>query len=88
MANKKLVMLEEFEQINKKSDCGCGGNCQCNKSVNEAKKLNIKRISIETGAGDFFIPARKLFKRTGFSECEPFAHYKVDINSVYLTKKI
>ena len=56
--------------------------------IEEAKKLNIKRISIETGAGDFFIPARKLFKRTGFIECEPFAHYKVDINSVYLTKKI
>ena len=59
-----------------------------NHLINEAKKLNIKRISIETGAGDFFIPARKLFKRSGFSECEPFAHYKVDINSVYLTKKI
>ena len=59
-----------------------------NHLINEAKKLNIKRISIETGAGDFFIPARKLFKRTGFSECEPFAHYEVDINSVYLTKKI
>ena len=59
-----------------------------NHLINEAKKLNIKRISIETGAGDFFIPARKLFKRTGFSECEPFAHYKLDINSVYLTKKI
>ena len=54
----------------------------------EARKLEIKRISIETGAGDFFIPARKLFKKTGFTECEPFAHYKVDINSVYLTKKI
>ena len=25
------------------------------------KKLNIKRISIETGAGNFFAPARKLF---------------------------
>lgn len=45
MANKKLVMLEEFEQINKKSDCGCGGNCQCNKSVNEAKKLKFKDIA-------------------------------------------
>ena len=36
-------------------------------------------------AGDFFIPARKLFKKTGFVECEPFAHYKEDNNSVYLT---
>ena len=53
--------------------------------INEAKKLKIKRISIETGAGDFFIPARKLFKKTGFTVCEPFAHYKEDKNSVYLT---
>ena len=52
------------------------------------QKLKIKKISIETGAGDFFIPARKLFKKTGFTECEPFAHYKKDINSVYLTMLI
>tara|TARA_B100001057_G_C22218733_1_gene707458 strand:+ start:67 stop:534 length:468 start_codon:yes stop_codon:yes gene_type:complete len=59
-----------------------------NHLINEAKKLNIKRLSIETGAGDFFIPARKLFLKTGFNKCEPFAHYKEDINSVYLTKLI
>lgn len=34
-----------------------------NHLINEAKKLKIKRLSIETGAGDFFIPARKLFKK-------------------------
>ena len=56
--------------------------------INEAKKLKIKRLSIETGAGDFFLPARKLFKKTGFTVCEPFAHYKEDINSVYLTMLI
>ena len=59
-----------------------------NHLINEAKKLDIKRLSIETGAGDFFIPARKLFKSCGFEPCEPFAHYKEDINSVYLTKLI
>tara|TARA_Y100001970_G_scaffold165036_1_gene201649 strand:- start:67 stop:534 length:468 start_codon:yes stop_codon:yes gene_type:complete len=56
-----------------------------NHLISEAKKLKIKRLSIETGAGDFFIPARKLFKKAGFTACEPFAHYKEDINSVYLT---
>ena len=59
-----------------------------NHLINEAKKLKIKRLSIETGAGDFFIPARKLFKKSGFNVCEPFAHYKNDVNSVYLTKLI
>ena len=59
-----------------------------NHLINEAKKLKIKRLSIETGAGNFFIPARKLFKKTGFIMCEPFAHYKKDVNSVYLTMLI
>ena len=59
-----------------------------NHLINEAKKLKIKRLSIETGAGNYFIPARKLFKKAGFTACEPFAHYKEDVNSVYLTKHI
>jgi len=56
--------------------------------IYEARKLGINRISIETGAGKFFEPARKLFKKCNFELCEPFAHYKVDINSIYLTKLI
>ncbi len=59
-----------------------------NHLIYEAQKLNIKKISIETGAGDFFIPARKLFDKCGFEICEPFAHYRKDINSIYLTKII
>ena len=59
-----------------------------NHLISEAKKLNIKKLSIETGAGDFFIPARKLFKQCGFEKCKPFAHYKEDINSVYMTMQI
>ena len=59
-----------------------------NHLILEAKKLKVKQLSIETGAGIFFIPARKLFKNCGFEPCEPFAHYKKDINSIYLTKFI
>jgi putative acetyltransferase len=54
--------------------------------IDEAKSLNISRISIETGSGKFFEPARKLFDKCGFKPCPPFAHYKEDINSLYLTK--
>ena len=57
-----------------------------NHLINEAKYLKIKRLSIETGSGDFFAPARKLFNNCGFKPCPPFAHYKEDINSLYLTK--
>ena len=54
----------------------------------EAKKLNIKRISVETGTGDFFTPARKLFNKCGFKLCKPFAHYKEDPNSCYMSMRI
>ena len=54
--------------------------------IDEAKKLMIKKLSIETGAGKFFTPARKLFENCGFKPCKPFAHYEEDVNSLYLTK--
>jgi len=53
--------------------------------INEAKKLNIKKISIETGSGDFFSSARTLFAVCGFKKCEPFDHYKIDKNSCYMS---
>ena len=56
--------------------------------IEEAKKLDINRLSIETGAGKFFEPARRLFKKCNFTLCKPFAHYKEDINSIYFTKLI
>ena len=59
-----------------------------NHLINEAKKLKIRRLSIETGAGNYFVAARKLFNNCGFKPCPPFAHYKKDINSLYFTKHL
>ena len=56
-----------------------------NHLINEAKKLNVNKLSLETGAGNFFLPARKLFISSGFKVCEPFSHYKDDVNSVYMS---
>ena len=56
-----------------------------NHLIEEAKKLKISKLSIETGAGEFFLPARKLFSKFGFKTCPPFAHYKDDPNSCYYT---
>ena len=56
-----------------------------NHLIEEAKKLKISKLSIETGAGDFFLPARNLFSKFGFKTCPPFAHYKDDQNSCYYT---
>ena len=59
-----------------------------NHLIEESKRLNIKRLSLETGAGKFFTPARKLFIRCGFKTCEPFSHYEQDVNSTYMSMLI
>ncbi len=53
--------------------------------VAEAHAQRLQRLSLETGAWDFFHPARKLYRRYGFRDCPPFGPYKSDRNSVFLT---
>ena len=48
--------------------------------------LLILEVPITAEPGNFLICSRKLFDNCGFKPCAPFAHYKEDINSLYLTK--
>ncbi|GLY64707.1 GNAT family N-acetyltransferase [Amycolatopsis taiwanensis] len=56
--------------------------------ITEARAMGIVRLSLETGAADFFAPARKLYGKFGFAPCEPFADYRPDPHSVFMTKMI
>ena len=56
--------------------------------IEKSRQLNIKKISVETGSGKFFLPARKLFKNSGFKECKPFGDYVDDPNSSYMSLKL
>jgi putative acetyltransferase len=56
--------------------------------LSEAKRMGFTRLSLETGAAEFFLPARKLYAKFGFGYCEPFASYRPDPNSVFMTKKL
>jgi putative acetyltransferase len=49
-----------------------------------AKERGYTRLSLETGAFDFFKPAHALYRKFGFLECEPFGSYKPDPNSVFM----
>jgi putative acetyltransferase len=53
--------------------------------IQQAKARNLKRLSLETGSQYFFQPAIALYTAYGFSFCEPFAHYKADPNSKFMT---
>ncbi|MEZ5495616.1 MAG: GNAT family N-acetyltransferase [Gammaproteobacteria bacterium] len=50
-----------------------------------AEERGYVSLKLETGSMDFFIPARKLYQKHGFKICEPFANYKKDSNSVFMT---
>jgi putative acetyltransferase len=54
--------------------------------LTEAKRMGFTRLSLETGATEFFLPARNLYERFGFGYCEPFADYRPDPNSVFMTR--
>ncbi len=40
-----------------------------------ARERGIRRVSLETGTPAAFVPARSLYARAGFEECEPFGSY-------------
>ncbi|SDQ76767.1 GNAT family N-acetyltransferase [Thermostaphylospora chromogena] len=56
--------------------------------IDEARRMGFTRLSLETGSADFFLPARRLYEKFGFHYCEPFASYKPDPNSVFMTRTL
>lgn len=54
----------------------------------EAKRRNYRRLSLETGSMDAFLPARKLYTKFGFKMCKPFSDYVEDPNSVFMTREL
>lgn len=56
--------------------------------IKEAEKRGYRRLSLETGAMDYFEPARRLYTSFGFACCEPFGTYAKDPNSVFMTRDL
>jgi len=56
--------------------------------ITEARRMGLTRLSLETGSAEFFAPARRLYERFGFEYCEPFASYRPDPLSVFLTRTL
>jgi len=56
--------------------------------IHEAKTRGYRRLSIETGSMDFFKPAHALYAKHGFEPCPPFAGYREDPNSIFMTLEL
>lgn len=55
--------------------------------LDRARDRAMTRVSLETGTEDYFAAARRLYRRHGFAECEPFGDYVLDPHSVFLTRE-
>ncbi|PUB26164.1 putative acetyltransferase [Promicromonospora sp. AC04] len=54
----------------------------------EARRRAYSRVSLETGAQDYFVPARRLYAQHGFVVCGPFGDYTADPHSVFMTLEL
>jgi len=51
-----------------------------------AAARGVRRVSLETGAGEAFAPARALYAGSGFVPCGPFGDYAASPNSAFMTR--
>jgi putative acetyltransferase len=56
--------------------------------LEEAQHRGYKRLSLETGSHEAFLPARYLYAAMGFDYCEPFNGYHLDLYSVFMTREL
>jgi putative acetyltransferase len=64
------------------------GSALLRRIIAAARERGMSRLSLETGSWPYFAPARALYAKHGFVECGPFGEYRLDSNSVFMTKEI
>ena len=56
--------------------------------LREARARGYQRLSLETGSGPAFEPAHTLYAKFGFEPCGPFAAYREDPFSRFMTRRL
>lgn len=56
--------------------------------IGVARERGFGRVSLETGSMDAFAPARSMYTKAGFNECEPFGDYISSRNSICMTMSL
>ncbi len=56
--------------------------------IDYATTKGYRQLSLETGTMAVFLPAQKLYQSFGFNYCPPFANYKEDPYSTFMTKEL
>jgi putative acetyltransferase len=53
--------------------------------ISEARERGYRRLSLETGSSEAFVPAMALYEAHGFQFCAPFGGYVEDPHSRFMT---
>lgn len=61
------------------------GSAMLRHIIDVARARGMSRLSLETGAAEYFAPAQTLYKSHGFVECPPFGDYVLDSNSIFMS---
>ncbi|WP_067813188.1 GNAT family N-acetyltransferase [Nocardia inohanensis] len=56
--------------------------------LEQARDLGYQRVSLETGAAEFYQPAIRLYERYGFEHSGPFGDYAEDPHSVFMSRTL
>jgi putative acetyltransferase len=56
--------------------------------VGVARDRGARRVSIETGTGEAFAPARSLYASAGFVPCGPFGDYAATEDNTFMTLEL
>lgn len=64
------------------------GQAALSQIIRTAQSRNYESLSLETGSTEDFKPAIAMYLRNGFEICGPFADYRPDPFSVFMTKRL
>ena len=64
------------------------GRAMLDHVIGVARERGYRLLSLETGSMDGFAPARALYARAGFTECEAFASYQPSPHSVFMSRQL
>ncbi|MFK7867822.1 MAG: GNAT family N-acetyltransferase [Roseobacter sp.] len=79
--------LKSMHTLEESRGQGLGRDMLCG-LMQEASRLGVKRLELETGSGPEHAAARGLYRSEGFSECPPFGSYTNDPLSLFLARDL
>jgi len=56
--------------------------------MDDCRQRGLRDLYLETGAEEYFAPARALYTKLGFTETGPFSNYDADPNTVFYTRSL